>query len=266
MLDLFIAATVAGTAPTGPELSGLLPGTYSNEEQNYFENEAGRKAPPWMSLKIENHDGKWTISEIDAYGTEIAAKRKVSVAFGAKRDSITVGSCSRFFDRTATGWSYSAMQTKKICAQKYQIIRVAADGIVLRLSDGSETILKRARTVACWAALPKLTKKNGKTTGSEFFRKLTMHDQGGRVSVGGKESDTETITLRMRTVHWPKASNLRPSMVMYVHKDDPVKAASYSWGDIHASRLGINVRWMQASCTIEGAGPASEVSTDNFRG
>ncbi|MEL6874948.1 MAG: hypothetical protein AAGM33_05665 [Pseudomonadota bacterium] len=35
-----------------PDLAALLTGTFTNEEQNYFEADAEREAPPWISLKI----------------------------------------------------------------------------------------------------------------------------------------------------------------------------------------------------------------------
>jgi hypothetical protein len=55
----------------------------------------------------------------------------------------------------------------------------------------------------------------------------------------------------MRNVVWAQGPN-RPSVVLYVHTpDDPDRAAAYSWADPDAKRIGINLRWMQASCTID---------------
>jgi hypothetical protein len=41
---------------------------------------------------------------------------------------------------------------------------------------------------------------------------------------------------------------------------------SYAWADEGAARVGINLRWMQASCTIDGAENPSQVDQKNFRG
>ena len=94
-----------------------------------------------------------------------------------------------------------------------------------------------------------------------FARDLELHDQGGRVTAGGGDSGAEPVTLRMRAVHWPAPSTNRPSLVLYVHKQDPDRAESYSWADIDARRVGLNLRWMQASCTIDdrqGSGKSSD--------
>ena len=73
--------------------------------------------------------------------------------------------------------------------------------------------------------------------------------------------------FRMRTVYWPQPSTSRPSKVLYIHTaEDPERAVSYSWANIDASRVGVNLRWIQVSCTIEGAERGSQVSKDTFRG
>ena len=81
---------------------------------------------------------------------------------------------------------------------------------------------------------------------------LKLHDQGGRVQFGGGVTGTAPVVLRMRNVIWPSGPS-RPSLVLYVHKPDAFdRAESYSWADPDAKRIGINLRWMQASCTIDG--------------
>jgi len=253
--------------PQQSTLERQLTGVFTNEEQAYFELDAGRTPPPWVSLRIQQSDGKTVLTKIDAFGTQLAKPQPISVKYGKERDIVTVGNCSRFFDREEESWTISAIQNKKLCRQEYQITRVDEDGLRLRFSDGSETILKRARPVECWAAAKKIEPKADGSPDWIFEQKLSLHDQGGRVIVGGGDSGAEPLILRMRSVYWPKPSTNRPSMVLYVHKpDNPDSAVSYSWADIEASRVGLNLRWMQASCTINGAERASEVSTDNFRG
>ncbi len=244
----------------------LLPGTYSNEEQVYFEQDAGRQPPPWLSLKIVQSKNGWTLTEIDAHGHPQGDPVRISLSPSEKRDIITVGTCARYFNRTEDGWTYGAIQNRKACRQKFQIAGISSDGLKLRFPGGVETMLKRARAVECWAAVPKKIDKEDGSTNWLFQQNLTLHDQGGRVTVGGGESGAEEVTLRMRAVHWPPPSTNRPSMVLYIHKDDPDRAASYSWADIGASRVGINLRWMQASCTIKDAERPSEVTETNFRG
>ena len=120
---------------------------------------------------------------------------------------------------------------------------VDGDTLTLRLPDGGTRQLRRARSAICWAALLK-----GKDDW-HFVRGLQLHDGGGRVLV--EAAGARPALLRMRNVAWPSGPN-RPSLVLYVHTpDDPEQAVSYAWADPQAKRVGINLRWMQASCTID---------------
>lgn len=265
-LTLLQALALATTAGSGTDMADLLSGTFSNEEQVYFEKDAGRSAPPWLSLRISADENGLILTPVDAFGKASGAEQPVTISEGTNRTSLHVGKCSRFFERSGDGWTFAAVQNRMACRQDYQIIAITPDALTLRLPDGAETLLKRARAVECWAAVPKTEPKADGSTDWLFARKLSLHDQGGRAMVGGGDSGAEAVTLRMRAVHWPPTSSNRPSMVLYVHKDDPDRAASYSWADIDASRVGINLRWMQASCTIVGAKRASQVDRDNSRG
>ncbi len=261
------ALTLAVGSQHGAMLDQQLLGVYTNEEQAYFEKDAGRTPPPWISLKIEKQDDGLIVTRTDAFGKAVATPLKGHAAEGVERDSLTLGGCTRYFDRSDTGWTYSKLQNRKACLQDYQIIGVKKDGLKLRFADGTETQLKRARPVECWAAAKKIEPKADGSPDWLFVQKLSLHDQGGRVMIGGGESGAEPLILRMRAVYWPKPSTNRPSMVLYVHKpDNPDSAVSYSWADINASRVGLNLRWMQASCTIKGAERASDVTSQNFRG
>jgi hypothetical protein len=139
---------------------------------------------------------------------------------------------------------------KPVSALKLTIDGVNPDGINVRTSDGRLIALRRARAVKCWAAIPKANPKADGSTDWHFVRDLALHDQGGRVAAGGGDTGTKPLILRMRNVVWAQGPN-RPSLVLYVHTpDDTERAASYSWADPEAKRIGINLRWMQASCTI----------------
>lgn len=121
--------------------------------------------------------------------------------------------------------------------------------LTLRLRDGSTRTLRRARTATCWSAL---LRDKPKPDGSEdwfFARGLKLHDGGGRVRV--QDADAKPAVLRMRNVAWPSGPN-RPSLVLYIHTPaQPDRAVSYAWADPGAKRVGLNLRWMQASCTID---------------
>jgi hypothetical protein len=158
---------------------------------------------------------------------------------------VTVGADSKvafvdLFGRAVAATTYKALVPSE-----------TAGRVAMTLSDGRVTELRRARTATCWGAAPKAVKK---ADGSEDWagaRDLKLHDQGGRVSFGGGTTGVPEVVLRMRNVIWPSGPS-RPSLVLYIHKPDaPDKAVSYSWADPGAKMIGINLRWMQASCTID---------------
>lgn len=78
---------------------------------------------------------------------------------------------------------------------------------------------------------------------------LRLHDQGGIVRINDEENEHEQIALKMRNVDWPMGNN-RPSRVLYTYRDgDEENAVSYAWTSPDEPRIGINLRWVQVSCT-----------------
>ena len=199
MSIVLIAASPVRAAPPA--------GTYTNEEEVYFDKEAQRTPAPWIGLFV-GADGKPAF--VDPFGKAAAAIPYQSLASGD-----------------------------------------APGRLRMTLTDGRVTTLRRARWATCWGAAPKAAKK---PDGSEDWvgaSALKLHDQGGRVQFGGGDSGAPPVVLRMRNVIWPSGTN-RPSLVLYVHTpDNPDHAVSYAWADPDAKRIGINLRWMQASCTID---------------
>ena len=82
-----------------------------------------------------------------------------------------------------------------------------------------------------------------------FRRGLEIYDQGGMVWLETEEQPPEKVGIKMRNVRWPYGNN-RPSLVLYAYRPDEDRAVSYAWADPSAQRIGINLRWMQASCTL----------------
>ncbi|MEL6876470.1 MAG: DUF4440 domain-containing protein [Pseudomonadota bacterium] len=110
---------------------------------------------------------------------------------------------------------------------------------------GSE--LRRAREFTCWISVRKFAGKPDGSADWTFQNNLSAFDQGGRIFVDGN-GEAPDVTFRMRNVTWAKGSRNAPSLVLYVHKDDPVRAESYSWAGPGSKRVGINLRWVQGSC------------------
>ena len=187
-------------------------------------------------------DGSWTNEEdryftaerggpaLDWLGLEIAAGRWRTVdAYGAGKSawqSLPVPGLTR--DGTGTWW--------------------------MALPGGGRTELRHAAPFTCWMSIPRFAKKPDGSDDNLFASGLRLHDQGGRVSLGGGESGAPQAIFRVRNVVWPKPSTNRPSLVLYVIKPEaPEKAVSYAWADPDARLIGINLRWVQGSCTREPA-------------
>ncbi|MBI1186215.1 MAG: hypothetical protein GC206_02615 [Alphaproteobacteria bacterium] len=113
--------------------------------------------------------------------------------------------------------------------------------------------LRRVRPFACWAAVLRGARHGDDGAGAAdsdwFFRRgVLLHDQGGAAVIETDETPARRITLKLRRVEWPTGTN-RPSLTLYVMEEGSDRAVSYAWGEYDAERLGINLRWMQTSCT-----------------
>jgi hypothetical protein len=225
-LALFCAASATLSAAADDDLTAVQGAIYTNEEQVYFDKDAGKPAPPWLGIIITP-----ARPDID----KVSYVLKVVDAFGVEQ--------------------WPPFPFAKLAEQigpmpRGQQIELTLDGQMLKL--------RRARPVTCWVAIPKDEPRADGEVAWHFTNNIKLHDQGGRVLVGGPDSGTKPVVIRMRNVVWPpkadgSANSNRPSLVLYVHTpDEPDRAVSYVWADPDAARIGINLRWMQASCTVDG--------------
>ncbi len=113
--------------------------------------------------------------------------------------------------------------------------------------------LRRARPFQCWVAVLRGVSHGESGEGIapsqwDFRRDVFIHDQGGRARIETDETPPRQVELRLRDVDWPDAAR-RGSLTLYVHEAGEERAVSYVWGEAGADRIGINLRWLQASCT-----------------
>jgi hypothetical protein len=115
--------------------------------------------------------------------------------------------------------------------------------------------LRKARAFTCWTAILRGAAHGDSGEGNDswqFQRGGWLHDQGGELALVTDEPTPRRFRLRLRNVEWPYGSN-RPSLTLYVHEEGNPRALSYAWADEGAQRVGINLRWLQASCTLDPA-------------
>lgn len=103
---------------------------------------------------------------------------------------------------------------------------------------------RKARRFECWMAVLKNDEENW-----SFDSNLEIWDQGGTVWIETDEANPQKVGIKMRNVVWPTGRN-RNSLVLYVHRGEEERATSYAWGEPEATRLALNLRWIQASCTL----------------
>lgn len=220
------------------DLRRMMPGTYTNEEQVSFQESLGipeKDRVKRMELVVKRA-GQSLMSEITwADGTKLEARHDHAIRDGVIRaDAIRFGrvDCSRTVTRTFDTFYGKGCEGELI---------VDDEGISLSNTQGT-FVLRRARPFTCWAS-PR------KADGSyAFYNDLVLHDQGGRVWIDAT-ADHPRIGLKLRNVEWPTGVN-RDSMALYAYQGlDEDYSPAYVWADPDAKRLGINTRWLQASCT-----------------
>ena len=130
-----------------------------------------------------------------------------------------------------------------------------SQGKIMAMSgNGAETELRRGTPFRCWLSLRRTADKPNGSADYAFAGGLTLHDQGGRAMAS--DPGAPGVVIRLRQVIWPPPSTNKPSLVLYVHRpEEPDKAVSYAWADPAAKLIGINLRWVQGSCSREGAYP-----------
>jgi hypothetical protein len=88
--------SLAGTGAAARDQATLLPGIYSNEEQVYFDREAGRTASPLTYLTVQRETGGALITLTDAFGLPVGPSVAANRVIRTK-----VGATFRFEDGTA---------------------------------------------------------------------------------------------------------------------------------------------------------------------
>ncbi len=201
MISYLLASLLAATDP-----AALPDGVWTNEEQVYFEQEAGRAAAAWRGFRIRH--SQW--QEVDRFGVSVG--------------SAIAGPVARHLNNEA-----------------------------VETTVGGQTIrLRRARPFTCWMAARRTGSDGDKSGDWLFVRDLATHDQGGRLTIGGS-AGMPSVTIRLRNVIWPPPTRNRPSVVVYAFTEPlATRAEGYAWANPDARTLGLNLRWMQASCTRTG--------------
>jgi hypothetical protein len=228
-------------------LHSLLPGHYSNYEQVTFGKDAGQDTGPAVEMDIVATSANHFNLSYARDGKIIATTKLVLQATG---DGAKLGNETCAVPFRQIGSSFLSLETKRVCSHAPAFLTaISAHGLTFRDAAGNLQDFRRAKSYTCWVSAPKLIKKADGSTDWAFMAGLKLHDQGGRIWTATDEPSSTKIGLKLRNVMWPSGTN-KPALTLYVYKpEDTEKAVSYVWADPEAKLIGINLRWMQGSCS-----------------
>lgn len=161
---------------------------------------------------------------------------------GQFKGSASGEACPLIFSRPEEGGALNVTLT--LSENEFWVQSARGDALV-------EARMRRARQFECWTAILRGADHGDSGEGMndwDFQRGVKLHDQGGVAELMTDEETPRLIRLKLRDVDWPYGTN-RPSLTMYVHEGESDRAVSYTWTEAGAERIGINLRWIQASCT-----------------
>lgn len=219
-----------------------FPGEFDNAEQVFFAEEQGVPVPPRLHARIvSTGPHTFTLRYFAANDlTKPVEERQVTASVEPERGGIKLSSpgCDIRWTRRANQFA-GEVQPGSCGAKTVTRFVLSAEDLWL----GDDTRLRRAREWTCWMATP----RDGKPSESFFAPGLKIWDQGGEVWVKTDDPTPREIGYRLRQVQWPAGTN-QDALTLYVLKRGE-RAPGYAWASPDASRIGINLRWVQGSCS-----------------
>ena len=250
----------------------MLPGAYDNANQNYFDRRGDRSVKHRRVhitvSPMEEHPDVFVVNTY--WDNEMDAPANVQVwrlSSDEKSESVRMQSwkdrlpsnvnrksaCDLYWRREAEQFRATA---EKSCDSSFP------NELVLgykqfwvnypELKDG-DLKLHRARGFECYADIPGVG--GGRDEPYERYEGFKIHDQGGAVWFDAKDGRRLGISLFL--VDWPinnyEGIFTRDSFVIYVSEeiDGERKEHGYAFTVPEVDRLGINLKWMLASCFMK---------------
>lgn len=214
------------------------------EATRTVEGEAPTVLQHTFSIDVARNVISQTMAVSNAAGEQISLDCSVDWRRqGAQFQGVANGEgCNDLFPRPDAAGDLSVSMS--LSESEYWVSAQRGESIV-------EARLRRARPFECWTAILRGASHGDSGEGMrdwDFRRGVTLHDQGGEAELITDEKTPRRIRLRLRNVDWPYGTN-RPSLTLYIMEGDSDRAVSYAWNEGDAERIGINLRWLQASCT-----------------
>jgi len=259
------------------ELIGMLTGTWSTDRQSFFAEEAGyslSRIAPLQTVSfaaVSAPDDALASVRETAGETVLRGWHEFKVEGGALvhqigRDEGSSGPCRVDWQRVAGGfagraesedcaWAFPGPDTGEPLRVSLSVSRAELTVAAARGADVEDAVFRKARPFVCWVGVLKGSSHGDSGEGAndwDFRQGVALHDQGGDALIETAEQPPRKVRLRLRDVDWPYGDR-RPSLTLYVYEGDSDRAVSYAWTEGGSDRIGINLRWVQASCTRSGA-------------
>ena len=239
----------------------MLPGFYSNANQAYFDGRRKVDDPqPRHNLLIEVAGDGFDITLSAPDGTVMSSQRWSLAEDDQRRavrmeisDADGTPLCPVWWSRDAAQFSAEgdAECTEGMGSPAALALGEQQFWWTSRGASDAAVKLHRARQFTCYADIPGVG--GGRDISYTRYDNLSLHDQGAETWFVDK--DGRNLGLRLFNVDWPINNYdgyfTRDSLVIYVIEkldDASTKEHGYAFTLPEANRIGINLKWLLASC------------------
>ncbi len=239
----------------------MLPGFYSNANQAYFDGRRKVGNPqPRHNLLIEAAGDGFDITLSAPDGT-VMSNQRWSLAEDDQRRAVRMDIsdadgtplCPVWWTRDAAQFSATSDTECAEGMDSPDALALGEQQFWWTPRGGSRAAVKlhRARQFTCYADIPGVG--GGRDIPYTRYDNLSLHDQGAETWFVDK--DGRNLGLRLFNVDWPINNYdgyfTRDSLVIYVIEkldDGSTKEHGYAFTLPEANRIGINLKWLLASC------------------
>lgn len=278
LLGLFTSSALAqGQDSTFAErdiavIATMLPGIYDNSNQTYFEFRGKQDEAlkhKHVNLRIgplDNYTSPfeiiWRDLEDDA---EPARSYSATLMLNDERSAVLMSLAGAAASCTYR-WQREPMQFRArpetACADTLPAQIVLSEqqlwvqpGKASKVAVGNPYELHRAREFQCYADIPGVG--GGRPIPYDRFDNFTLHDRGDTFWFDSKDTPPRRLGVALWQVDWPlnnyEGVFTRDSLVIYISEkvDGETIEHGYSFVQSDATRIGINLKWILATCFLE---------------
>ena len=242
-------------------IQAMLPGFYSNANQAYFDGRRKIDNPQSRHDLLIEATGAGLTATLSSPGGAIVSTQRWSLTVDDAREAVRMDIADIEGNALCpVWWTRDAAQFTAMSDPNCDDHTTSASALSLAhqqlwwtpRGDTTSTVkLHRARQFSCYVDIPGVG--GGRDEPYTRYDNLSLHDQGAETWF--VDEDGRNLGLRLFNVDWP-INNVdgyftRDSLVIYVIEkleDGKTKEHGYAFTLPEANRIGINLKWLLASC------------------